>query len=62
VNRPPMHGATPPPFRVLETFGDFILFKGSLENVVAEGRFDRHWKLPAAAADAIKVTGTVVIQ
>ena len=48
-----------PPFRVLETFGDFLLFKGSLENVVAEGRFGRDWKLPAEAAAKMKATGTV---
>src|SRR5262249_14105740 len=29
----------PFPFRTLTTFGDFILFKGGLNNVVAEGRF-----------------------
>jgi hypothetical protein len=27
----------PPQFRLLQTFGDYILFKGSLANVVAEG-------------------------
>jgi hypothetical protein len=62
AQRPDMRGAMPPPYRVLETFGDFILFKGSLENVVAEGRFDRHWKVPPAAAAAMRKTGTVVIQ
>jgi hypothetical protein len=62
VKRPEMHGRMLAPFRVLETFGDFVLFKGSLENVIAEGRFDRHWKLPAAAAAKMRETGTVVIQ
>jgi pimeloyl-ACP methyl ester carboxylesterase len=62
ARRPDMHGVTPPPYRVLGTFGDFILFKGSLANIVAEGRFDRHWKVPAAAAGAMRSTGTVVIQ
>ena len=36
----------PPAFRLMETFGDFILFKGTLGNVVAEGYFDRSWKVP----------------
>ena len=35
----------PPQYRLLSTFGDFIFFKGSLANVVAEGRFDRNWKV-----------------
>jgi dienelactone hydrolase len=62
AGRPDTHGGMPLPYRVLETFGDFILFKGSLANVIAEGRFDRHWKLPAAAAAKMRAAGTVVIQ
>jgi len=62
AKRPDMHGVMPPPYRALETFGDFILFKGSLVNVIAEGRFDRHWKLLAGAAVKMRKTGTVVIQ
>jgi len=50
------------PFRLLLSFGDFILFKGSLENVVAEGRFDRNWKLAAADAAKIQATGAVQIR
>jgi hypothetical protein len=52
----------PAPFRVLETFGDFILFKGSLESIVAEGLFDTNWRLPPEAAEKMKQTGVVVIQ
>jgi hypothetical protein len=33
----------------LTTFGDYVLFRGGLDNVVAEGRFDRDWKLPRDA-------------
>ena len=47
--------------RVLESFGDYLLFKGTLEHVVAEGRFDRNWKLPPAAAEKMIETGAVVI-
>jgi hypothetical protein len=54
-------GPRPAPWRVLDTFGDYILFKGTLERVVAEGRFDRNWKLPPAAAEAMRKTGAVVI-
>jgi poly(3-hydroxybutyrate) depolymerase len=49
----------PPALRLLETFGDFILFKGSLGTVVAEGDFDRAWKVPPAASAAMASTGTV---
>ncbi len=51
----------PPAFRILETFGDFVLFKGSLTNVVAEGSFDRNWKIPAEGAAKMTATGTVAI-
>ncbi|MGE5644679.1 MAG: alpha/beta hydrolase-fold protein [Acidobacteriota bacterium] len=47
---------------LLGSFGDYILFKGSLENVIAEGRFDRDWKLPAAEAEKIRATGAVTIR
>jgi predicted esterase len=52
----------PPQFRLLQTFGDYILFKGSLSDVVAEGRFDRNWKLPPEAAAKIAAAGTVTIR
>jgi hypothetical protein len=59
----PMVGISfaPPQFRLLQTFGDYILFKGSLANVVAEGRFDRNWKVPAEDSARMSATGTVVI-
>jgi pimeloyl-ACP methyl ester carboxylesterase len=53
---------TPPPYSFLTGFGDFILFKGSLKNVVAEGRFDRNWKVPAEQAAKMAATGTVQIR
>ena len=49
----------PQPFAELATFGDYIMFKGSLANVVAEGRFDRAWKMPAADVDKMTATGAV---
>lgn len=53
--------STPAPFRVLESLGDYVLFKGSLQHVVAEGRFDPNWKLPPAAAQKMLETGAVEI-
>ena len=51
----------PPAWRLLSTFGDFILFKGSLAGVVIEGRFDRNWKVAADAAEKFRAAGTVTI-
>ncbi len=51
----------PEQFRLLSSFGDYILFKGSLTNVVAEGRFDRNWKVPADAASRLLAPGTVTV-
>jgi hypothetical protein len=49
------------PYRLLGTFGDYILFKGTVANVVAEGRFDRNWKIPAEAQAKMLATGTVAV-
>jgi hypothetical protein len=49
------------PYRVLATFPDYVLFKGSLSNVVAEGSFDRNWKVPADASAKLLGAGTVTI-
>jgi predicted esterase len=51
-----------PPAAVLTRFGDYVLFKGSLENIVTEGRFDQHWKLTPADAEKMRATGAVVIK
>ncbi len=50
------------PFEVLRTFGDFILFKRSLKDVVVEGRFDRNWKVPAEAAAKLAAAGVVQVR
>jgi pimeloyl-ACP methyl ester carboxylesterase len=52
----------PQPFAELATFGDFMVFKGSVAHVVAEGRFDRQWKLPADAAAKLAATGAVSVR
>ena len=51
----------PAQYRLLTTFGDYVLFKGSLAHVVAEGRFDRNWKVPAGAAAKLAAAGTVTV-
>jgi hypothetical protein len=60
VTRSP-NSLAPDQFRLLSSFGDYILFKGSLTNVVAEGRFDRNWKVPADAAPKLLAPGTVTV-
>ena len=52
----------PDQYRLLSTFGDYILFKGSLANVVAEGRFDGNWKLPPAESSKLLASGTVTVR
>jgi poly(3-hydroxybutyrate) depolymerase len=52
----------PEQFRLLSTFGDYLVFKGGLRNVLAEGRFDRDWHLPAAAAEKMRATGVVTVR
>jgi hypothetical protein len=51
----------PEQYRLLDTFGDYILFKGSLANVVAEGRFDTNWKVPAGESAKMLATGTLTV-
>jgi predicted esterase len=60
-NRPGLR-YTGAPASVLPALGDYVLFKGSLNNVVAEGRFDRNWKLPAEDAAKLRATGAVSIR
>ena len=52
----------PMQYRTLSGFGDYVLFRGSVTNVVAKGRFDANWKLPADTAARVAATGTVTIR
>ena len=52
----------PAPYRLLSTFGDYLVFKGGIDRVLAEGRFDRDWNLPADAAAKLRATGVVAIR
>jgi predicted esterase len=58
----PGYRFAPPQYRLLSTFGDYILFKGSLTQVLAEGRFDANGKVPAEAAAALRSAGTVTVR
>ncbi len=49
----------PGPYVLLSSLQDYILFRGSMEHVVAQGTFDRHWKMPAADVEKMKATGAV---
>ena len=60
AHRPGMQSPNPPS-RVLESFGDDTSFRGSLANVIAEGRFDADWRVPAAAAARLVESGAVVV-
>jgi hypothetical protein len=60
ANRGGYHLA-PESYRLLSAFGDYILFKGSLANVLAEGRFDRNGKVPPEVAEKLRAAGTVTI-
>jgi pimeloyl-ACP methyl ester carboxylesterase len=51
----------PSQIRELNRFGDYVLFRGTIAQVVAEGRFDANWKAPADAAARLTAAGTVKI-
>lgn len=40
---------------------DYVLFQGSLDNAIASGDFDLHWRVPEEAAAKMKATGVVSI-
>jgi poly(3-hydroxybutyrate) depolymerase len=40
---------------------DYLLFEGSARHVIAQGRFGDEWRLPAAAAEAIRAAGVVTL-
>jgi predicted esterase len=61
ANRPGLSFIAPA-WRTLRSFGDFIVFRGGLDNVVAEGRFDNQWRLPAGVAETLRATGAVQVR
>jgi predicted esterase len=50
------------PQHALMTFGDYFVFRGGLENIAAEGRFDRDWKLPADAVRKLRALGAIEVR
>jgi hypothetical protein len=54
------YSGAPMQYRELSALGDYILFRGSVTQVVAQGRFDANWKLPADAVG--RLAGTVKIR
>jgi hypothetical protein len=50
------------PYRLLLSFEDYIVFRGSIENVITEGRFDRNWNTPAAEAVKLRATNAVHVR
>jgi hypothetical protein len=49
------------PAHALTTLGDYVLFRGGLDNIVSEGRFDRNWRLNPETAEKIRATGAVEV-
>lgn len=49
------------PQSVLTTMQDYIVYKGSLDKPIAQGRFDENWRLPAADAEKIAATGAFTL-
>lgn len=51
-------GAKP---EALKNSGDYILFEGSMDNVIVKGNFDNNWKLPDDAARLLIDSGVIGI-
>jgi pimeloyl-ACP methyl ester carboxylesterase len=49
----------PPIYRELLEVGDYALFKGSFENMIAAGRFDRNWRVGDADRSRMLATGAI---
>ncbi len=46
----------------MQNYKDFILFRGTPDNVVSEGWFNDLWQIPAAEAERIKASGVVTVK
>jgi predicted esterase len=53
---------SPPPYKALLDLGDYVVFRRSLDNVVATGTFDQDWKVPAEQAAKLAAAGVVRIR
>ena len=61
TERPWSFGGPVPAFDLLG-MPDFRLFRRSAEAVVAEGRFDTRWRVPAEDTAALRATGVVTVR
>lgn len=52
----------PTPYLSLGGFKDFVLFKSSLSNTLADGYFDKSWKFNEGDAKKLKASGVVTIK
>jgi enterochelin esterase-like enzyme len=52
----------PLPYLSLGGFKDYLLFKTSASNIIAEGTFDHRWKLSSADAKKLSDSGAVTIK
>lgn len=46
----------------LKSMGDYLLFRESPDDVVAQGRFDNNWVLPGEAIQKMKASGVVTVR
>lgn len=46
---------------ILKKYKDFLLFRETPDNIISQGCFDKNWKLPGEAAEAMKSSGAVII-
>jgi len=46
----------------LNAFPDFILFKGTPDNVISKGYFDNNWEIPEAEKAKMKASGVVTLK
>lgn len=49
------------PAMMLRDVGDYLLFKGTPDQVIAAGRFDPDWRLPPAEAEKMRASGAVTL-
>ncbi len=47
---------------ILRNYQDFILFRGTPDDIVASGRFDNEWNLASEAVSAMRATGVITVR
>lgn len=51
-----------PPWMMLRRFGDFVLYRGGIDQIIVEGSFDRWWGIPVEARVKMEATGAVTVR